>query len=298
MEVVKHFFTDAVSGPNGEDYVDRLNVVSMTLCKAMKDTEHETIIIQTYDPKDRQNRLFTLHRVPGKPSTSPPTTKQDSTLQGIDLNKLLEGITNLIPAPSRPPSPASLMEEGRYPTPASSSSSNLHPPVMFLTSQRSFGDIVTIKAAQSISESKDKSAESLPLDANDKLLGQEFTVNAQFACSQNARVLTPKNLTLFELVILAQTVHEHAPHYTLLGKNCFWYCNMIFDACIELFQPDDFDITAVNGVTKFTPHEKGISGRYRGFKVNETNRAELSLILRKYKDAHTQAFGKVKIFFV
>jgi hypothetical protein len=73
---------------------------------------------------------------------------------------------------------------------------------------------------------------------------------------------------------------------------------MIFDACIELFQPDNFDITAVNGVTKFTPHEKGISGWYRGFKVNETNRAELSLILHKYKDAHTEAFGKVKILFV
>jgi hypothetical protein len=56
--------------------------------------------------------------------------------------------------------------------------------------------MVTIKAVQSISKSKDKSAESLPLDASDKLLGQEFTVNAQFACSQNAQVLKPKNLTL------------------------------------------------------------------------------------------------------
>jgi hypothetical protein len=124
--------------------------------------------------------------------------------------------------------------------------------------------------------------------AIDKLLGQDLTFNARYACGENVRVLKPKDLCLFDFVILAQTVHKHAPYYCMVKKNCFWYANMVFDACVELFPPDDFDDI----------QDKGTSGRIRGVKLVETDKEELSLVLHKYKENASKLYRQVKIFFV
>ena len=147
---------------------------------------------------------------------------------------------------------------------------------------------MTTKAAQKISEIKDNSPSGLSTGAIDKLLGQGLTFNARYACSENTRVLKPKNLSLFDLVILAETVHNHAPSYSIVGKNCYWYANIVFDACVELFPPDDdFDI-----------QDKGKAGRIRGVKVIETDKDELALVLHKYKKTASELYNTVKIFFV
>jgi hypothetical protein len=38
-----------------------------------------------------------------------------------------------------------------------------------------------------------------------------------------------KSLSLFDLAVLANTVHIHAPLYSLLGNHCFWFANIICD---------------------------------------------------------------------
>jgi hypothetical protein len=298
VEVVEHFFIDAVSRPDGEDFVDRLNVVSMTLNKDPKDTEHEIIIIKTKDTKDGVLRFFTLHRLPAKPSNPPTTTRMESTDRpdtDTDRNKLLAGLSNFMPSLSRPVSPgsSSLMEEGRLAsTLTSSSAPNLCSPLSFPNRQLLLGDAVSLKAVQAVSDSKGKGSNDLPIDANDRMIGGDSMLDPQYACGRNARVLEPSNLSLFDLTILAQAVHEFAPHYAIIGKNCYWFCNIIFDACIELFPPDNLD-SPVENIRKFGLHEDEISGRFRGFKVSATNDEDLSVILRKYKKAHTKAFGKV-----
>ena len=47
-------------------------------------------------------------------------------------------------------------------------------------------------------------------------------------------------------------VHDYAPVYKVVERNCYWYCNMVFDACFLLLSPEK----VVNkGNIKFNPHD-------------------------------------------
>ena len=287
VDVAKHFFIDAMSDEGGEDIADRLTVESLSLCKSTQCAlQHEIIIIQAVDSRNPQYRpLFSLHRMPGAISSS-PTTGQNAGPQYACCDKLAAGLSGLLPPPSRPASPLSNMEEGRLLMPsATTPSANSYPPVSLSASQLSLSDTISLKAVQALQAAKDKSGALPSMLACDWLEGENFTTHTRQACGQNARFLLPKKeVLLFELVLLAQVVHEHAPKYTYLGTNCFYYCSYIFAAAAELSHSEESLL-----------HETDISGRFWGFRVNEIDSAELSQILRKYKDARTAAYGEVKI---
>ena len=113
--------------------------------------------------------------------------------------------------------------------------------------------------------------------------------------------IKPNNLKLFELVILANVVHDFAPNYSLMGKNCFWFCNMMFDAIIEIFHLDkSINPKDDERLKKFVPvlidpHNCAISGRYLGWKVNHTDSEDLSKVVHEFKKARTFAISEVKI---
>lgn len=261
----------------------------MWLNKEPDALEHEYIVLETEDITDRETRFFILHRWPGdSPSDNPDETltNNDSEPRGSSPYKLF---SNLMP--SRSVSPISSMEEGLL-TPASSST--LSPPVSFPVQKHSLTDTMSLTATKALS--KNKGNDETP--AMDLLLGRKHIYERRFS-GRNARQIKPKNMTLYELMILAQTVHKFAPFYSLLEKNCYWYCNIIFDACLELFHEDDsFRAGDNERIAKFDKYDSSISGRWNGWLVSVTNVEDLAVIVRDYKVAHTEAFNMVIFFFL
>jgi hypothetical protein len=67
----------------------------------------------------------------------------------------------------------------------------------------------------------------------------------------------------FELIFLAKTVHEFAPQYITLEKNCYWFCTMVLNACKVLYghYSEDDD--------KPHWHHSKILGCWKGLKINQ-----------------------------
>jgi hypothetical protein len=172
--------------------------------------------------------------------------------------------------------------------------------VSFPDPQYRAADVISMSAtkmAQKWSSSKNKGSTSL--DGFNRFFGENLIMNTAYACGQSGRQIKPTNLTLLDFLILAQATHNFAPEYTLMERNCYWYCNMVFDACLELFRPDVSDGSKDEDKrnAKFSPHDTAVSGRMRGMKVSHTKREELSAVLRDYKKAHKDAFSTVKLIF-
>jgi hypothetical protein len=289
---VLFYFTSAASAsPRPEIVLDRLNVVWIWLNKHTEQPEHEYIIIETKDSQDRKTRLFIIDRSIQKPEST-TTKKKDSKRPNTGS---YQHLTDFILSPSNS---ISSMEEGTL-TPASTST--LYPPVSFPTPQHSIADTLSLsaaKASQSISESLDKEDK---IESVDRILG-EFAINRRrYGVGQNARQIKPNNLKLFELLVLVQVVQDFAPRYSLLERNCYWFCNIILDSVIEVFGldnsicPEDDDRKAQ--YVPIDPHQSNISGRWMGWKVSHTKPEELATIIQDFKQAHSAIISEVKFFF-
>jgi hypothetical protein len=52
---------------------------------------------------------------------------------------------------------------------------------------------------------------------------------------QCIRRFYPQDLPLFDLVLLADVVHDKAPIYSLFANQCYWYANILFEAVIQRY---------------------------------------------------------------
>lgn len=264
---VLFYFTSAASASQTPGTVlDRLEVVWIWLNKDPDPPEHEYIIVETKDSQDGKIRYFIFDRTVG---------------------------TANAPEPSRPISPLSSMEEG---TPTH------YPPVSFPSPQHSLGDALslsTIETSQAVLDSLDKGEKTA---AFDRILGESHTEGRRYGYGQNARQIKPNNLKLFELLVLAQVVHDFSPLYSLLERNCYWYCNIVVDAVVEIFGLDESispgDSERKNHYSPIAdPYRSDISGRWNGFKVSHTKAEDLIRIVHEFKKKHRATLSEVSLFF-
>ena len=235
----------------------------MTIYNDPDPPEHEYIIISAKDLEVAKKRMFIVDRA-GLPNLPPPS----------------HSVTTL---PS--------MEKGKLTS--SRSSSALDPPVIFPDPQRSIDKVQSLStttALQVVSESLDKDGDTR-MNALDRVLGESYTIQSRYDKGQKALQFEPNSLTFFELMILAQVVHEFAPQYSTLEKNCFWFCNTVFDACKVIFghRSRDDDNPQL--------HHWEILGRWNNLKVNQTTKQELRVIVHKFKSTYSQLIGEVRIVF-
>ena len=102
---------------------------------------------------------------------------------------------------------------------------------------------------------------------------------------------------MFDFVLLAAVVHDFAPMYTRLDKNCYWAANIMMDSCIGIFGLDNSSPEDIIRQTKYKPidaHLEKISGRWKGWKVSHTNTEDLSIVIQEYKKAHTLKISEVE----
>ena len=104
------------------------------------------------------------------------------------------------------------------------------------------------------------------LNAFDHILGGNHLVQYWYGCGQNVHQIKLNNLKLFELVVLAQVVHNFEPQYLFFDTNLYWYCNMLADAVVEIFDvdksinPGDAERERKYAWMTIDPHTSDISG--------------------------------------
>ena len=272
VDFAKQILINASSRSNCENLFAQIEVVHLRLNKHTGPSEHEFILLDTKDIKDGTERLFALDRqfkVRNRPIDNKTVTHKSE------------------PLPSCSASTLSSMEEGTLET------------VSLHDHHHSVIDAMSMSAtkmAQTLSNSKNKG--NTPVDGLDKFVGENFILGTGYASGKSGRQIKPTNLSLLEFLILAQAVHEFAPEYTFLERNCYWYCNMVFDACIELFPLHDYNWHEDDKRNaKFSPHDTAVSGRIWGMKVSCTKAEELSAVVLENKKAHRGAFKTVEFIF-
>ena len=269
VDVVLQFFIDASSRAGCENLFEQIMVRNLYLNKIENQLGHEFIVIDTVDVLDGQPRIFVLDRIFKASSSSDRHGDNSDT------------------STSRPASPFSAMEEGMLPT-ASRITSYRDPLSIF--------DEISLsaaKVAQAFSDAKFKFKDG-SLAGYDRLRGQEVFFESGCAKARNGRHITPVGLSLFDLIILAQVVHDYAPEHKVIDRNCYWYCSMVLDACIRLFPPEN---VVYEGNVKFSPHDTRVSGRFMGMKVTNTDEGELNAVLGLYHEAHRDAYSTVRSIF-
>ena len=270
------------------DFLDRIEVVWIWLNKTPTSPEHEYIIVETVDKVDGQIRHFIFDRsVHEEP---PATTTKNHTRTDINTTPLRSNSL-------------SSMEEGMLSgTTSTTSTHRPPPPLSFPTPQLSIGDALSMsatKASQVLADSLDKGDK---LDAFDRILGGHHLLQRRYGCGQNARQIKPNNLKLFELIVLAEVIHNFDPLYTFFDRNCYWYCNMLADAVIQIFGLDTSinpeDVARQEKYLPINPYQTEISGRWKGWKVSHTKPEDLTTVILDFKTFYRDKLAEVKYFFL
>jgi hypothetical protein len=309
-----NFRRAAESAP--DPVLERLSVVWIWLNKFPEAPEHEFLVVETVDSKDGKQRFFIFDRLL---NTSEPVIKKQDAI-GPDrsylgnMQEIFQGLRTPSPLPlkeertrtrtptsaSTPtPTPTTPTPTPTTPTPTSmpTSTPTLHPPQL-LRPQIPLLDVFTLSAAETSHAISDSLHSRDQMSALDQVYGDLFIQRRRFGCGRNARQVRPRDMGFFEFLVLAVVVHDFAPQYSPLEKNCFWFCNVIMDAVVAIFHLDetkgdnerenkyDFDLASGD-----------ISGRRNGWKIHRTSQTEISDIVTRFLDKHSNLLTAVNFFY-
>jgi hypothetical protein len=160
------------------------------------------------------------------------------------------------------------------------------PPLQRSPSLSQLLDAASFSSGQLAHGSKTILAKSTAIRAQDQFLAGE---NARYTHGQGQtiRQLVPHDLSLFNLVVLANVVHEHHPVYSLLRRQCYWYANTIFEvislsnACTILGAPTlEFDDVRIPP-RLYLPD---LAGRWMGLRISIVSAKIVELMKGKFED--------------
>lgn len=123
--------------------------------------------------------------------------------------------------------------------------------------------------------------------AEDRFIGSKsLGLHANLAL--NIRHICPQSLSLFDLAVLADTVHEHDPLYSMLKHQHFWFARIICDVvervyvCTTIASKTNF----VSMDDVFIPHNRylpKLEGRWIGFEISRVEEAISSIMTANFR---------------
>ena len=259
------------------DILSQFKVRIITHNKRPNSPEHEFLVIETVDQSNK-TYLFILQRTVSRPGvTLGPHDEPGPPYRTKPLEKIRNFIATLaasITVPHESHLPIST-EEG-----SSSSSSSSSPSTTF--------------DALSIGDSLDKS-DNFPVV--DRFLGQNYVHSAQWH-GQIVRYFKPDHLTLFELVLLANVVHETHPTSSILGEQSYFYVRLVYTALENLFciSASKSAHESKDLVCNIDSHLDIEYGHWKGPMVNKIEEETVSKVITMYKIAYLEQVAKV--FFI
>jgi hypothetical protein len=260
--------------------------------------DHEFLVVDTVDNADQCHRKFVLHRMTSKNGTIVAedddeeclldkakrfATALDCRFTLIDKTKrFATALAKLWQSPDPPHTPPSESME------TSSSLSSLSIEIDTLS--------VIDKSTISLTQSADLISDSLDkidyTPAYDYFEGQNTMRKKNYAEAETVRIIRPKNLKLFQLVVLAHVVHKLHPRYALLRQQCFFFASVIVFTIEERFGVLPAQTAEDHNVTDFTK-----SGRWQGFKIQVIDKGVINRVVEAFDEFYPQKLGQVCSFF-
>jgi hypothetical protein len=285
-----------------EHAINRFMVRSVTLHKHTSSmSEHEYLTFDIYDSCKGESSdgydVFLERTTSGiRMDSSYFTAHPDSsTMLSAILNSLKSSNTTAPPDESGDTIPLIDIPSSASPvTPARSSS-----PV---TPARSFSrvlDAASLSSVRSIHGSAGILRGSKVISACDQfLLGR--LAKQTHGNGRIIRQFEPRGLTLFHLIVLANTVHAHDPLYSLLSRQCYWFSNTIYHVISENFKRDDTptraDVPSDEIEEVRIPPDAYLpeyAGRCMGVLVSVISEPLMYLIQNKFDADYDTEFAKV-----
>ena len=268
-----HFVNTALLSKDWEGVVSRFKVVSLTHCKEPAAAEHEYITVEVEDMKHEgsgsSKYLMLLERTVSDTSpsiqafaehpNSPDVLKSirnilagmprdilqsDSFINDTHGSSVLQGLLRRLTTepppessdsiPLLPLEPIEAAELEPDITPAPSGPSRLQ-----LIDMASVTSLALVNASTHLISARHVAQDKFTGGKHLELYANQF---------QNVRQIVPESLSLFELVVLADVVHDHDPLYSLLRGQCYWFVKTICDVVVE-----EYACTCVGGNANSSP---------------------------------------------
>lgn len=115
--------------------------------------------------------------------------------------------------------------------------------------------------------------------AQDRVLGQDALGCSGLGHDQVVWELEPKDLSLLHLAMIVDAVHKHAPLYSLLENQCYWFCHTVCDSVLHLgVNRDVFPNRPLTAQVLMPGHVADEGGRWRGILVSRVEKLVVSVV--------------------
>jgi len=264
----------------------RFSVYTLTANKSKMLSEHEVISVSVKDEETNQSYNFFIERNSSK-----------SEVRASTHSPLFLDSSSLSTTSTSAPQVVKARQSSEFPllplNPSSESVSSLLPPPRTLRSrsQYSLREKFTLASTEFIQSS----TTSLDGVAEDRILGRGMLSNKAILrdVGQVVRQSLPIMLSLFELGILVDVVHNEDPDYSLLKSQCYWFLYLIFEVIILLYG-DNLNTAASNRVTpvEYLPN---LAGRWKNQLIIAPKDEILRKVATKFLERREEEFSRVNI---
>lgn len=253
--------------------LSRCVVKIIGLNKAGLPVEHESFVMWVYDTVTHQEHEFIVERVPSDRSYTfrfslfshfpASQTVLDSIHKAIRNMRALtaQAANSLFVAIKTETETVSLLpltsDTETFPETETipSQSSNSPPSTISQINSLSLTDKVTSTLAGAVATARAASQSISPQRlARDTISGCPPGTLIVEDC---IRKFSPVNLSVFDVVLLAMVVHQHAPIYGLFDNQCYMFASVMFDAIVQLYSLPaaalDFEHASTSTPTSGTP---------------------------------------------
>jgi hypothetical protein len=283
--LLRDMYLVALLSTDYEATIRRFMVESIHLCKDDVNSinpQHEKLLVKLFDAEHRRSYTISLER-----SASDDVTSLDRPAFFKRIYKKLKGapLASWGPSPASEPSDSEeypLSPLSRLPGPPASTSE-----LVPLLDSLSLKSVTTLHASMQSSTTK-------VYQAVDRFGGAKNLL--QVPLGRTIRQIAPASpLPLFDLVILADTVHKYDPTYTTLEHQCFWFasiiCSVILDlyGCRTLLRRSEGDVSIPPD--SYLPDS---AGRWYGFLVNRVKVADSAAVATAFDVYRGEKYSEVR----
>ena len=238
--------------------IDRFRITSITHRKDNENAEHEYLHVEVYNNKTRETQRFTFERFEGRHSQAPITNEEKSDSdRWAKMYDILKELAATAATAVVARSQLALMEEGTV--------SSLNLPI---------ADAITVASTQSAHQVLESLRQSGKKVAEDQVryLGDKYDRRLH---GKTVRQFSPTHMTLFDMAILADVVHEAFPNYYFSESQCYFYSALVLAAAEMHFGG------------KCHSHPSDQAGRRAGHKVTyvNPNSEVVQLMISHFKEA-------------
>ena len=139
-------------------------------------------------------------------------------------------------------------------------------------------------------------------DAEDRILGSNYAKKASYGNGRVVGEISPGSLTLFDLGLLVEVVHDVAPNYSLFKNHCFWFAKIICDAVVEIsngncndLDPDKDKDQPYTHPLPSSSHLPALSGTWNRLLVSEVDDDVFDKVLLEFRKRREREMAKVSM---